>query len=59
MADDLNLAFYAVQSAWTEDLQMHRVSAKFVPEILSDDHKRRCLEVCKDLLQRTENDPTS
>jgi hypothetical protein len=56
MAIYLNLMFYTVQPILTEDLQVHRVSAKFVAEILTDDQKRQCLEVCQDLLERNEND---
>jgi histone-lysine N-methyltransferase SETMAR len=36
---------------------MRRVTAKFVPRLLSDDQKSRRLEVCEELKQRVEMEP--
>lgn len=57
MADELNLSFYAVQSILTEDLNMRRVSAKFIPKLLSDEQKEHRLQVSQELLNLAENDP--
>lgn len=45
MSDELNLSFYAVQSILTEDLNMRRVSAKFIPKLLTDEQKQHRFEV--------------
>lgn len=57
MADELNLSFYAVQSILTENLNMRRVSAKFIPKLLTDQQKQHRLEVSQDLINRAETDP--
>ena len=44
MSDELNLSFYAVQSILTEDLNMRRVSAKFIPKLLTDEQKQHRFE---------------
>jgi len=41
----------------TEDLNMKRVSAKFVPRLLTEDQKPNCLNVCYDLRDQVGNDP--
>jgi len=41
----------------TEDLNMKRVSAKFVPQLLTEDQKNNCLNVCYDLREQAGNDP--
>ena len=57
MANELNLSFYAVQSILSEDLNMRRVSVKFIPKLLSDQQKQYRLEVSQELFNRAETDP--
>ena len=40
-----------------EDLNMKRVSAKFVPRFLTEDQKNTRLNVCYDLREQVGNDP--
>jgi len=40
-----------------EDLNMKRVSAKFIPWFLTEDKKNNCLNVCYDLREQVGNDP--
>jgi hypothetical protein len=49
MAEELNLDRETVRKILTEDLGMRKVSAKMVPQILSDDQKQWQLDVCSDL----------
>lgn len=57
VADDTDLAFATVQSILTEDLGMRRVSAKFIPKLLTDEQKEARVQICADLLETSENDP--
>lgn len=57
MANELNLSFYAVQSILSEDLNMCRVSVKFIPKLLSDQQKQYRCEVSQELFNRAETDP--
>ena len=57
MSDELNLSFYAVQSTLTKDLTMRRVSAKFIPKLLSDERKQHRLQVAQEMIHRSESDP--
>ena len=41
----------------TEDLNMKRVPAKFVPRFLTEDKKNSCLNVCYDLREQAGNNP--
>ena len=56
MAHELNLSFYAFQSILTKDLTMRRVSAKFIPKLLSTTRNNR-LQVAQEMINRSENDP--
>jgi histone-lysine N-methyltransferase SETMAR len=49
MAEELNLDRETVKKILTEDLGMRKVSARMVPQILSDDQKQRQLDICSDL----------
>jgi histone-lysine N-methyltransferase SETMAR len=49
LAEELNLEKETVRKILTEDLGMRKVSAKTVPQILSDDQKQRWLDVCSEL----------
>ena len=56
LSEDLHVSYGSVQSILTEDLGMRRVSAKFVPKLLSADEKENCLSAAQDLLDYAEND---
>ena len=47
----------SVHSILTEDLQMRRVSAKFVPKLLTEEQKELRKEICKDMLDCANHDP--
>jgi hypothetical protein len=49
MAEELNLDRETVWKILTEYLGMRQVSAKMVPQILSDDQKQWQLDICSDL----------
>jgi len=51
------LSWSSCQRMLTEDLNMKRVSAKFVPRLLTEDQKTNCLNVCYDLRDQVGNDP--
>ena len=44
------------QKILTEDLQMRRVSAKFVPRLLTAEQKDDRMSICTDLRERAQND---
>jgi histone-lysine N-methyltransferase SETMAR len=56
IAEDIGLSFGSVQSILTEDLGMRRVSAKFVPKLLSSDQKEARVSAASDFLECVEND---
>jgi transposase/AraC-like DNA-binding protein len=56
LSEDLHVSYGSVQSILTEDLGMRRVSAKFVPKLLSADEKENRLSAAQDLLDCAEND---
>ena len=51
------LSWSSCQRILTEDLNMKRVSAKFVPRFLTEDQKNNRLNVCYDLREQAGNDP--
>jgi len=52
------LSWSSCQQMLTEDLNMKRVSAKFVPRLLTtEDKKNSCLNVCYDLREEVGNNP--
>ena len=53
----MGISFGAVQSIRTDILGMSKVSARRVPQMLTDDQKRTLLKISKYLLSRYEDDP--
>ena len=51
------VSWSSCQRILTEDLQMRRVAAKFVPRLLTQDQKNIRLNLCQDLKNQTESDP--
>jgi AraC-like DNA-binding protein len=58
IADKLNLSFGTCQAILTQDLGMRRVSAKLLPQLLTQDQTEYRATACRELLQRVENDAT-
>jgi len=57
VAEDVGIAFGTCQKILTEDLQMRRVSAKFVPHLLTAEQKDDLVSICTDLRERAQNNP--
>ena len=57
VAEDVGVAFGTCQKILTEDLQMRRVSAKFVPRLLTAEQTDDRVSICTDLRERAQNDP--
>jgi histone-lysine N-methyltransferase SETMAR len=58
IAKDIQISFGSVQSILTDDLGMRRVSAKFVPRLLSADQKETRVSAACDFLECVEKDRT-
>jgi len=56
VAEEVRIAFGMCQKILTEDLQMRRVTAKFVPRLLMAEQNDR-VSTCTDLRDRAQNDP--
>lgn len=56
LCEVLGLSFGTCQRILTEELGMHRIAAKFVPRLLTEDQKRNRVEVCTELKARCEAD---
>ena len=54
---DVRIAFGTCQKILTEDLRMRRVTAKYVPRLLTAEQKDDRVSICTDLRDRTQNDP--
>ena len=57
VAEEVRVAFDTYQKIINEDLQMRRVTAKFVPRLLTAEQKDGRVSVCTDLRDRAQNDP--
>ena len=57
VAEEVRVAFGTYQKMLSEDLQMRRVTAKFVPPLLTAEQKDDRVSVCTDLRDRAQNDP--
>lgn len=57
LTEELNISYGSVQSILTDDLQMRRVSAKFVPRLLTAEQKENRVSVCTELKDRLDADP--
>lgn len=57
VAGEVGLAFGTVQEILTENLAMRRISAKFVPKVLTEEQRQYRLQVCSDLIQTLETEP--
>ena len=56
LAEEGNISVGSCYEILTEKLRMHRVAAKFVPRLITDDLKAHRVQVCQELLDRAEED---
>jgi len=50
VVDEVGISIGSCHQIFTEKLQMRRVSAKFVPRLLTDNQKENCVEISQELL---------
>ncbi|PNF20610.1 hypothetical protein B7P43_G04271 [Cryptotermes secundus] len=55
--DTLGLSYGTCQRILSEELNMRRIAAKFVPRLLQNEQKQHRLEVCRELQQQLQEDP--
>jgi hypothetical protein len=53
----LVLSYKTCQRILSDELNMRRIAAKFMPRLLTDDQKQHQLEVCMELKEQVTNDP--
>jgi hypothetical protein len=53
----LVLSYGTCQRILSDELNMRRIAAKFVPRLLTDDQKQHRLVVCMELKEQVRNDP--
>jgi histone-lysine N-methyltransferase SETMAR len=58
LADEIRIGYGTYQWILAAELGMHRVTAKFVPKILTADQKEQLINVCKELRQIASDDAT-
>jgi histone-lysine N-methyltransferase SETMAR len=51
------MSWSSCQRILTEDLRIRRVSAKFVPRLLTEEQRDNRVNVCRDLKEELRNDP--
>ena len=56
LAQECGISVGSCHHILTEELKMHRVSAKFVPRLMTSDQQAHRVQVCQDLLDHSEND---
>jgi len=57
LAEATGVSWSSCQRILTQDLNMRRVSAKFVPRLLTEDQRQSRLTVCQELKNHLQNDP--
>jgi len=50
IAEDVGISFGSCQAILTEKLNMHRVAAKFMPRVLTEDQKANHVNISQELL---------
>ena len=55
---EVGVGYGSCQRIFTEQLNMHRIAAKFVPSVLTQDQKDSRLAICQELKETVINDPT-
>ena len=59
VAEEVRITFGTCQKILTEDLRMRRVTAKFVPRLLTAEQKDDRVSICTDLHDQAQKIPTS
>ena len=57
VAEEVRIAFGTCQKIITEDMQMRRVTVKFVPRLLTAEQKDDRVSICTDFRDRAQNHP--
>ncbi|XP_067937020.1 protein GVQW3-like [Watersipora subatra] len=57
VSQQTGLSFGTIHKILKDDLNMHRVAAKFVPRLLNDDQKQRRIDICSELKTAVLHDP--
>ena len=55
---EVGIVYGSCQRILTEQLNMHRTAAKFVPRVLTQDQKDSRVAICQELKETVINDPT-
>ena len=55
---EVGIGYGSCQRILTEQLNMHRIAAKFVPRVLTHDQKDSRVAICQELKETVINDPT-
>ena len=56
VAEEVSISKTVCHEILTENLGMHRIAAKFVPRLLTDDQKQNRVDVSQELLDRANGD---
>ena len=56
LAEEYGISVGSCHPIFTEELKMHRVTAKFVPRLIISDQQAHRVQVCQDLRDHLEND---
>ena len=55
---EVGIGYGSCKRVLTEQLNMHRIAAKFVPRVLTQDQKDSRVAICQELKETVINDPT-
>lgn len=55
MAEVCKISFGPCQERVTKKLEMNHIAVQFVPMVMTEDQKQHRVEVCEDLVERTNN----
>jgi hypothetical protein len=58
LTDTAGISYGVCQEILTENLNMHHIAVKFVPRLLTNDQKQQRLNVCLELREEANEDPT-
>ena len=56
LAEECGISVGSSHHILTEEFKMHRVAAKFVPRLMTNDQQAHRVQVCQNLLDHSEND---
>jgi hypothetical protein len=56
--DTAGICYGVCQEILTENSNMHRTAAEFVPRVLTNDQKQRSVNICLELREKANEDPT-